>query len=56
MEKACKKEIVAVSAAMLVRFAKVARHWQAKQIRSIVRFALHGVVVHLLVQAANTVC
>jgi hypothetical protein len=44
-----------VSAAMPVGFAKAPPHdWQAKQIpRSIVRHAIHGVVVHLLVQATG---
>jgi hypothetical protein len=53
MENACQKEVAAVSAAMRVGLAKTPCDWQAKQIRSIVRSARAGVVVHLLVQATG---
>jgi superfamily II DNA helicase RecQ len=53
MENAYEKEIAAVSAAMRVGFAKTPCDWQTKQIRGGVRSALHGVVVHLLVQATG---
>jgi hypothetical protein len=46
-ENACRKEIAAVSV------EETAQGWQAKQIRSIVCSALHGVVVHALVQATG---
>jgi hypothetical protein len=53
MENAYEQEIAAVSTAMRIGFAKIAYDWQAKQIRSIIRSALQGVVVHLLVQATG---
>jgi hypothetical protein len=52
-ENAYEKEMAAVSTAMHIEFAKIPYDWQAKQIRSIVRSARHGVVVHLLVQATG---
>jgi superfamily II DNA helicase RecQ len=58
MEKAYEKEIAAVTAAMHVGFAKISksRHIiQQNQIRSIVRYARHGVVIHILVQVVTEV-
>jgi hypothetical protein len=54
MDNACEKEIASASpAATRVGFAKTSQDWQAKQICGIVCPALHGVVVHLLVQATG---
>jgi hypothetical protein len=53
MVNAYEKEIAAVSTAMRIGFAKIAYDWQAKQIRSIIRSAFNGGVVHLLVQATG---